>query len=702
MQKIMNPAIRLINHFKFPQKFILISSVFIILIAWMLFQLLAQIDTTINFAKQERVGVKYVNVLMNFLYDVQQHRSMESAYLNGDKSFESKINESQLKIDSEIEKINEINQKFGNILKAENRWTSIENKWNALKSDMSQMGDKESFTQHTALINDLLTLISYISDTSNLTLDPDVDSYYMMDAVIWKIPSLIENMGQARAIATGIIAQKTINFQEKVELINLAGQINTNLNSINTDIKKVYEANKEAQFELDNYIQKSNNDTNLYVEKLKNNIINSSSINIQSADFFNTATKAIDANFEFYNKGSIILDKLLQNRIIKFSNQKYTIILLSLTILILAAYLFAAFYLATINSITAIAQAAKEVANGNLSANAGLNTKDELGELGIIFNNMAETLRNLVNNVAKSVEDISANSEEMSASSEQTAQGAQQTAMSTTQLAQGAQEQANNVSSAVSKLTKVNELVKEVTIVVKKAADTATGSTERAVNGAEKAHKTISKMSDIKEFSQDISTDINELGKLSKDIELIVDLIKNIAGQTNLLALNAAIEAARAGEHGKGFAVVADEVKKLATQSAEATGKITTMIKQIQDKTGQAVVNMQSGVQTIEEGVLMVSSIEVVLKELSERTNNNKVLMEKTNGDMEVLSKNSDDTLKMLENISAITEETAASAEEISSITEEQTASLEEISASAQILASVAEKLTNQVAVFKI
>ncbi len=49
---------------------------------------------------------------------------------------------------------------------------------------------------------------------------------------------------------------------------------------------------------------------------------------------------------------------------------------------------------------------------------------------------------------------------------------------------------------------------------------------------------------------------INDLCKLSSDIEQIVDLIKNIAGQTNLLALNAAIEAARAGEHGKGFAVL--------------------------------------------------------------------------------------------------------------------------------------------------
>jgi len=69
-------------------------------------------------------------------------------------------------------------------------------------------------------------------------------------------------------------------------------------------------------------------------------------------------------------------------------------------------------------------------------------------------------------------------------------------------------------------------------------------------------------------------------------IEKFAKTSETIAGQTNLLALNATIEAARAGEAGKGFAVVAGEVKNLATQAAQNSKELRTLvIKEIQTQT---------------------------------------------------------------------------------------------------------------------
>jgi methyl-accepting chemotaxis protein len=80
-----------------------------------------------------------------------------------------------------------------------------------------------------------------------------------------------------------------------------------------------------------------------------------------------------------------------------------------------------------------------------------------------------------------------------------------------------------------------------------------------------------------------MTTSVAELHETAEKVGGIIRLIEAIAQQTNLLALNATIEAARAGDAGKGFAVVAGEVKRLAQQTASATGEISAQIKAIQD-----------------------------------------------------------------------------------------------------------------------
>ena len=95
------------------------------------------------------------------------------------------------------------------------------------------------------------------------------------------------------------------------------------------------------------------------------------------------------------------------------------------------------------------------------------------------------------------------------------------------------------------------------------------------------------------------SSSIERLAASSVKITEITALISTIARQTNLLALNATIEAARAGEAGRGFAVVASEVKHLATQTAEATGTITSQIGDMRQLAQAAAADIARIVEVI-------------------------------------------------------------------------------------------------------
>ena len=330
------------------------------------------------------------------------------------------------------------------------------------------------------------------------------------------------------------------------------------------------------------------------------------------------------------------------------------------------------------------------------------NSKDEIGELYRTFKNFINHLKNMMASVNEAAQNVNKATNELTGATEQTAEGAQQASTSTVQLAQGAQEISKNVEDGAVNINKMNKIIQGVFEEARVVAQLGNNTEMNANAGAEYIKKAVNKIDSIKNVTGNISLNISELGKLSSEIEQIVDLIKNIAGQTNLLALNAAIEAARAGEHGKGFAVVADEVKKLAGQSADATEKITAMIQEIQNKTQIAVTTMNKATNEVEEGVFVISDAGKALDNIISQAKaaNNKI--QGISKEIDGVAKNSEELVQMIENISAITEETAASAEEISSITEEQTASLEEISTNAQTLAEVAGNLTKQMSVFKI
>ncbi|WNS75932.1 methyl-accepting chemotaxis protein [Bacillus sp. DTU_2020_1000418_1_SI_GHA_SEK_038] len=164
---------------------------------------------------------------------------------------------------------------------------------------------------------------------------------------------------------------------------------------------------------------------------------------------------------------------------------------------------------------------------------------------------------------------------------------------------------------------KLNERFDKVNVISQMSYDKSLGlhekgqnlieSTADMVKISEEGRDSVSKVegliAKLGEQLHETSVKMNQLNERSKEIEMIVKVIKEIADQTNLLALNASIEAARAGEHGKGFAVVAEEVRKLAENTAESTHNISVLTQNIQKDIEDSLQSTKVSTGLIENGI---------------------------------------------------------------------------------------------------
>ena len=233
------------------------------------------------------------------------------------------------------------------------------------------------------------------------------------------------------------------------------------------------------------------------------------------------------------------------------------------------------------NCLGQVSDVATALAGGDLTAQARVDSRDEVGRMAVNLDKAIGSLRETLTSVSNNAVQLAASSEELSATSQQIAAAAEETSAQAGAVSTAAEEVDANIATVAASSEEMGASIREISANSSEAARVA----NEAVQAAAVTTATIGK-----------------LGDSSTQISNVVKVITAIAEQTNLLALNATIEAARAGEAGKGFAVVASEVKDLAQETARATGDIYQQVETIQANTADAV-------QAIEQITTVISQI---------------------------------------------------------------------------------------------
>ena len=233
------------------------------------------------------------------------------------------------------------------------------------------------------------------------------------------------------------------------------------------------------------------------------------------------------------------------------------------------------------NPVMALLEQTRRVSAGDLTSRIDMQqfNNDELGTLAKGFGEMQTNLRTLVSEVSGSVVQLSSAAEEISSVASQSANNMH-----------SQQHELNQLATAMNEM---QATVQEVSRNTSDAASAATSASETAELGAKTVNDSIQRIERVASAIESTAVVIRQLGDDSRNIGMVLEVIRGIAEQTNLLALNAAIEAARAGEQGRGFAVVADEVRTLAKRTQDSTSQINNIIAELQQRAEQAGSTMQ-------------------------------------------------------------------------------------------------------------
>lgn len=594
---------RILKKIKIWQQLLIVSFLFAIPIVVLLLFLINSHNRAITMTETEIAGQKFLEPLHSIISLLPKYQCniLSSKICNTNlkddlENIEQKIEHNfnlligSLKDYAQILKVTQ--QDLAKLDKENLLPNNLQAQWQNYKSISSNEQTSVIETEFISLFNNVLALNRYIADESHLILDPDLDSYYMMDISIIVMPEIYKQISDVIHLCSSLSSKDSLmkaNFElfqyySKSLENDLIHRINYGVDVARRFDKQFYGISESLQNDLPKAMKNYEKNLIEYIRNLNN--INTDSLKSLTQNLKKTTVAALESGELFWTKASSELRNLLQIRLEDYISIKNNTLIISLILTSIAFILIFFISYKISRSLIHLRKISDSIAEGNMAqASEYLQLASEKGllireksnkrkkirdEILILFqriDTMTMYLNSLLNKLSTSANRVSESTNKISNSARELETTVAEQAASTNEVNATSREIAANATALANTMNMVSTMASESADVV-----------DLSLKGLEEINST---MSSFLSSAKLITEKLHIIKNKSENITQVIETITKVANQTNLLSLNAAIEAEKAGKFGMGFSVVAQEIRRLADQTSISALDIEEMIKEM-------------------------------------------------------------------------------------------------------------------------
>jgi methyl-accepting chemotaxis protein len=479
-----------------------------------------------------------------------------------------------------MQRMEAVDARLGESLATTKAWQGLRAKWAAAKA-MQPTKTEEAAATLAAMSDDVLALFSLVGDTSNLILDPDIESFYIMDLILLKLPAEVDALAKVQVLAQAVARRKAITPEEQTQLAILTGTLQSTLDGIKDDVRPEKGFKEAGQKErLQAHVAGNTAAAGAVLAALDSQFIRPASPSGTPEAVGAVCGQALASASGFFDQAAPTLDTWLQGRIEARLLRLYQALGIALLGILVCAYLSMGFYASVKAALSRLEEVAQSLAKLDLSVRLEVEGKDEFRDIADRLNDTIQRLREAFGAIEGVAQQVASGSTELAAT-------VVQMGTSTQEIARAGEGLRGKTEQMASAMIQFSASFEEVATNVRASER----STQAATEASDRGQASVGT----------ISVAMEEIRQATDEMVKAIGVIQDIARQTNLLSLNAAIEAAKAGTMGKGFAVVADEVRKLAERSGQSAREISGLIQKTTEAVGKGVGTVGETVKAIDD-----------------------------------------------------------------------------------------------------